>query len=136
MAFPNRLLTRSTWHLVGLGLTTTFMGLGALALFAPPTAADSLGVTPTTSEGRTITEKSMVFLGIRDVAVAVAMFWFHGEGKTKEMGVLTTAWTLVCVTDTWVAMQGPRGWDKGIWVLWGGAAVVAFAGLGMLQTSG
>ncbi|KAH6974625.1 hypothetical protein BKA56DRAFT_591590 [Ilyonectria sp. MPI-CAGE-AT-0026] len=134
MAFPNRLLTHSTWRLVGLGLTTTIFGLGALAILSPPVAGESLGVTPTTPEGRTITEKAMVFLGIRDLAAAAALFWFHREGKTKEMGVLTMAWTLVCVTDTWVAMQGPRGWDKGIWALWGGAAVVSFVGLGLFQT--
>jgi hypothetical protein len=103
-------------------------------MLAPAVAAESLGVTPTTPEGRTITEKAMVFLGIRDVAAAAALIWFYTEGKEKEMGVLTTAWTLVCVTDTWVAIQGPRGWDKGIWTLCGGAAVVAFVGLGLLQS--
>lgn len=134
MAFPNRLLTPSTWRHVGLGLTGTILGLGVWAIVAPPVAADSLGVTPTTSEGRTITEKAMVFLGIRDVAAAAALFWFHREGKQREMGVLTTAWTLVCVTDTWVAVQGPRGWDSGIWTLCAGAVGVAFAGLGLLQS--
>ncbi|KAK4233732.1 hypothetical protein C8A03DRAFT_47781 [Achaetomium macrosporum] len=134
MAFPNRLIPPSTWRHVGLGLTATVFALGALAILAPPVAADSLGVVPTTSEGRAITEKAMVFLGIRDVAAAAALFWFYREGKQKEMGVLTTAWTLVCVTDTWVAVQGPRGWDKGIWTLCAGAVVVAFAGLGLLQS--
>ncbi|CAD6445938.1 af2f68d8-a8b9-4184-a20b-578be24afbb9-CDS [Sclerotinia trifoliorum] len=134
MAFPNRLLSPSTWRHVGLGLTTTVFALGGLAILAPPVAAESLGVTPTTPEGRTITEKAMVFLGIRDLAAAVALFWFYHDGKTQEMGVLTTAWTLVCVTDTWVATQGPRGWDKGIWTLCGGAVVVAFVGLGLLQS--
>lgn len=134
MAFPNRLLTHSTWRLVGLGLTTTIFALGALAILAPPVAAESLGVTPTTPEGRIITEKAMVFLGIRDLAAAAALFWFYREGKEKEMGVLTTAWALVCVTDTWVATQGPRGWDKGIWTLCGGAVVVSFVGMGLLQS--
>ncbi|KAF1959659.1 hypothetical protein CC80DRAFT_584288 [Byssothecium circinans] len=97
MAFPNRLLTRSTWRHVGLGLATTVFALGALATLSPTVAADSLGVTPTTPEGRTITEKTMVLLGIRDVAVAATLISFHIEGKGKEMGVLTTAWTLVCV---------------------------------------
>lgn len=133
MAFPNRLLTRSTWRLVGLGLTTAVFALGALAILAPPIAAKSLGVIATTPEGRTITEKAMVFLGIRDLAAAAALFWFYREGKDKEMGVLITAWTLVCVTDTWVATQGPKGWDEGIWALCGGAVVVAFVGLGLLQ---
>jgi hypothetical protein len=134
MAFPNRLLTPSTWRHVGLGLTTTVFALGSLAIFAPLVAAESLGVTPTTPEGRDITEKAMVFLGIRDLAAAAALFYFYSEGQEKEMGVLTTAWVLVCVTDTWVATQGPRGWDKGIWALCGGAAVVTFVGLGLLQS--
>ncbi|KAH8771001.1 hypothetical protein F5883DRAFT_52940 [Diaporthe sp. PMI_573] len=134
MAFPNRLLAHSTWRFLGLGLSTTFFGLGALAILSPPAAADSLGVVPTTPEGTAMAEKGMVFLGIRDVAAAAALFWFYREGKEKEMGVLTTAWTLVCVTDTCVAMQGPRGWDKGIWALWGGAGVVAFVGLGLMQS--
>ncbi|KFA54240.1 hypothetical protein S40293_11244 [Stachybotrys chartarum IBT 40293] len=133
MAFPNRLLTHSTWRLVGLGLTTTVFALGALAILAPPVAADALGVNPTTAEGRDIAEKGMLFLGIRDLAAAAALFWFYREGKGKEMGVLTTAWTLVCVTDTWVATQGPRGWDKGILSLCAGAVGVALIGLGLLQ---
>ncbi|KAH7063738.1 hypothetical protein B0J12DRAFT_643915 [Macrophomina phaseolina] len=134
MAFPNRLLSHSTWRLVGLGLTTTVFALGALALVSPPAAADSLGVVPTTQEGRAVNEKAMVFLGIRDVAAAVALFWFYHERKEKEMGVLISAWTLVCVADTLVATQGPRGWDKGVWTLWAGAGVVAFVGLGLLQS--
>lgn len=134
MAFPNRLLTQPTWRLVGLGLTTTVFALGVLAIVAPPAAADALGVNPSTAEGRAVAAKGMIFLGIRDLAAAAALFWFYRDGKNKEMGVLTTAWTLVCVTDTWVATQGPRGWDKGIWTLCGGAAVVAFVGLGLLQS--
>ena len=134
MAFPNCLLSRSTWHLVGLGLTTTVFSLGALSIFAPSVAADTLGVMPTTLEGRSITEKAMIFLGIRDVAVATALFWFYREGKAKEMGILLTAWTIVCVVDTLVTIQGPRGWDKGVWGLWGGAVVVAVGGLGLLQS--
>lgn len=134
MAFPNQLLAPSTWRLVGLGLTTTIFGLGALAILAPPTAAESLGVIPTTAEGRTVTEKAMIFLGIRDIAVASTLFWFYREGKDRDMGVLTLAWTLVCVTDTWIATKGPKGFDGGIWALCAGAAVTAFVGLGLLQS--
>ncbi|PKX97948.1 DUF4267 domain-containing protein [Aspergillus novofumigatus IBT 16806] len=127
MSFPVCLLSRSTWRLVGLGLTTTVLSLGALAIIAPSTAANTLGVVPTTLEGHSIAEKAMVFLGIRDLAAATALFWFYREGKEKEMGVLLTAWTGVCLVDTWVTTQGPRGWDKG-------AMVVAFGGLGLLQS--
>jgi hypothetical protein len=133
MAFPNCLFTHSTWRFIGLGLTTTVFSLGALAVLSPSVAAGSLGVIPTTPEGRDITEKAMIFLGIRDIAVAGALFWLYGKGKVKEMGVILTAWTAVCVVDTWVTIQGPRGWDKGVWGLCGGAAVVAFGGLGLLQ---
>lgn len=134
MAFPNRLLTHSTWRLVGLSLTTIVFALGALAILAPPIAAESLGVKPTTPEGHNITEKAMKFLGVRDLAAAAALIWFYREGQEKEMGVLTTAWTLVCVADTWVATQGPNGWDKGVWTLCGGAVVVALVGIGLFQS--
>jgi hypothetical protein len=133
MAFPRRLLSHSTLRLIGLGLTTTVFSLGALCLFAPSVAADSLGVTPTSLEGHNITEKAMIFLGIRDLAVGIALFWFYRDRKEKEMGDLLTAWTTVCVVDTWVTTQGPKGWDKGVWGLCGGAAVVALGGLGLLQ---
>ena len=109
MAFPASLLSKSTWHQVGLGLTTTVFALGALALLSPSAAGKSLGVIPTTPEGHEINEKSMIFLGIRDIAVASTLFWFYWEKKNKEMGVLLSSWVLVCVTDTWVATKGPNG---------------------------
>jgi hypothetical protein len=134
MAFPHSLLSQSTWRQVGLGLTTTFFALGVLALVSPTTAAKSLGVIPTSPEGHEINEKSMIFLGIRDVAVASTLFWFYIEGKNKEMGALTSAWVLVSVIDTWVAANGPNGWDNGIWTLCAGTLVTAFVGLGLLQS--
>ncbi|KAL2782386.1 hypothetical protein BJX66DRAFT_204712 [Aspergillus keveii] len=133
MSFPNRLFARSTWRLIGLGLTTTVFSLGALCFAAPSTAAEALGIIPTTPEGRDIADKAMIFLGIRDLTVAAAMFWLSRQGKDTELGVLLTAWTAVCVVDTCVTIHGPRGWDKGVWGLWGGAAVVMFGGLGLLQ---
>lgn len=78
--------------------------------------------------------KAMQFLGIRDISVGAALFGFHREGNQKAMGVVFTAWTLVCVTDTWIAAQGPRGVDGGIWGLVGGAVVMAFVGLGLAQS--
>lgn len=108
--------------------------LGAMAIFAPSVAADTLGVAPTTGEGHAITEKTMVFVGIRDLAIGTALFWFYREGKTKEMGVLLTSFIGVCLVDTWVAAQGPRGWDRGVWGLVGGTAAVVFGGLGLLQS--
>ncbi|KAJ0413508.1 hypothetical protein BJY00DRAFT_58505 [Aspergillus carlsbadensis] len=133
MTFPTRLFTRATWRLIGLGLATTVFSLGALCLAAPSTAAEALGVIPTTPEGHDITEKAMIFVGIRDLAVGAAMFWFSYQGKHKEVGVLLAVWTAVCVVDTWVTIQGPKGFDGGAWGLCGGAAVVMFGGLGLLQ---
>ncbi|KAJ4988030.1 hypothetical protein SVAN01_06442 [Stagonosporopsis vannaccii] len=134
MAFPGSLLSQPTWRQVGLGLTTTVFALGVLALVNPTTAGASLKVVPTTPEGQEINEKAMIFLGIRDVAVASTLFWFYSEGKTKEMGVLLSSWVLVCVTDTWLAMKSAGGWDTSIGALWLGAAFTAFTGVGLFQT--
>lgn len=135
MAFPNHLLSRSTWQRVGMGTSCLVFGLGAWAMIAPPSAADSLGIVGlATEEGRSMNVKAMQFLGIRDVAVAGSLFWFHREKNHRAMGVVLTAWTLVCATDTWIAAQGPRGFDTGSLGLCGGAAMMDFVGLGVFQS--
>jgi len=104
-------------------------------MIAPSTAGESLGVTGlVTDEGRAMNVKAMQFLGIRDIAVGAGLLWFHREKNQKAMGVILTAWTLVCVTDTYIAAKGPRGFDNGIVGLCGGAVVMAFVGLGLVQS--
>jgi hypothetical protein len=104
-------------------------------MIALSTTGDSLGVTGlTTSEGLAMNVKAMQFLGIRDIAVGAALFWFHRERNQKSAGVVLTAWVLVCVTDTWIAAQGPRSFDGGVWGLVGGAVLTAFVGLGLAQS--
>jgi hypothetical protein len=78
--------------------------------------------------------KAMQFLGIRDIAAGGALLWFHRERDQKAMRVLLTSWILVCVADTWIAAQGPRGFDGGTWGLVGKAVVMAFVGLGFVQS--
>ncbi|KAJ4982656.1 hypothetical protein SVAN01_11846 [Stagonosporopsis vannaccii] len=134
MPFPNSLLSQSIWRQVGLGLTTTILSLGVLAIISPTRAAKALGVIPVSLEGHDINRKSMIFLGIRDVAAALTLLWFHSERKTKEMGALMMAWVLVSVTDTWVASHGPNGFDSGIWTLCGASLAMAFIGAGLFQS--
>jgi hypothetical protein len=133
MSFPNNLLSQSTWRQVGFGYATTVFALGTLALVSPKIAGESLGVFPTTPEGIETNERSMIFLGIRDVAVASTLFWFYKEGKSAEMGVLLSSWVAVCVVDTWVATKGLGVWGKGMGPLYVGAAVTAFVAAGLVQ---
>jgi len=135
MTFPNHVLSQATWERVGLGTTGLVFGLGAFAMFAPSAAGESLGITGlTTEEGRVMNVKAMQFLGIRDVSVGAALFWFYQERNSRAMGVILSSWILVCVTDTWIAAQGPRGFDNGILGLCGGALMMAFVGLGLIQS--
>lgn len=134
MSFPNRLLSPSTWRLLGLGMTTAIFSLGAAAILQPLKAADMLGVASTTPERRDAIEKSIVFLGARDLCIATALFWLHCEGKQREMGILMTSGITIYVLDIWVAAQGPRGWDAGVWALTGAAAIGTIVGLGLLQS--
>lgn len=134
MAFPNSLLSQSTWRLVGLGHTATVFALGTWCLVAPVSAAKPLGVDATIQDAHEVNQKGMTFLGVRDVAVASTLFWFGFNGKPKEMGVLMSSWVLVCVVDTWVAAKGPNGWDKGIGTLCVGAAFTAFVAAGLVQS--
>jgi len=134
MAFPNSLLSQSTWRHVGIGLATTVFALGNLALISPKSAGQSLGVFPTTSEAVEVNEKSMTFLGIRDIAVASSLFWFYSEGKSREMGVLLSSWVFVCVVDTWVAVKSLGGWNSGVVPLYVGAVATAFIATGLVQS--
>ncbi|PIA91583.1 hypothetical protein CB0940_09453 [Cercospora beticola] len=134
MTFPNHLLSRSTWRNLGLGTAYLILGLGTWPMIAPLSAAQSLGVVGlTTEEGEAMAIKGMRFLGIRDIAVAASLLWFHHESNQRAMGAILTAWILVCVTDTWIAAQGPRGFDGGVLGLCGGAVAIAFVGLGLAQ---
>lgn len=104
-------------------------------MLAPAAAGESLGITSlTTEEGRATNVKAMQFLGIRDVAAGAALFWFYQERNSRAMGVIFSAWTLVCVVDTWIAAHGPRGFDNGILGLCGGGLLMAFVGLGLIQS--
>ena len=132
MTTSSPLLSHSTRGRVGLGLSTVFLGLGTLSLFAPNAAADALNVRPTTPEGQTITKKAMGFLGVRDVAVAGSLLWFYRGNQLKEMGVLMSSWTLVCVVDTYIAAQDAGPEQKGMLQLYVGAVLVAATGWGLL----
>ncbi|KAH7085188.1 hypothetical protein BKA63DRAFT_12924 [Paraphoma chrysanthemicola] len=134
MAFPHSLLSQSTWRNVGLGFATVLFGLGTLGLVKPTDAAKTLGVVPTTQEGREINAKGMAFLGIRDIAVASTLFWFYRTGKDKESGALISSYILVTVVDTWIAANGPNGVDGGIGALVVGGLVIAFTGVGLFQS--
>jgi hypothetical protein len=135
MTLPNNLLSQSTWQRIGLGTTGLIFGLGVFAMLAPSTAGESLGITKlATEEGRSMNVKAMQFLGIRDIAVGAALLWLYQERNLRAMGVILSAWTLVCVTDTWIAAHGPRGFDNGILGLCGGVLMMAFVGLGLIQS--
>lgn len=134
MAFPNRLLSTPTWRTLGLGLATTILSLGIGALVKPLFLADTVGITPTTPEGRTMVEKMMVLLAARDLSIATALLWFYYEGKSREMGLVLTSGGFIWVLDLWITGQGPRGWDAGAWGLTGAATFGTVVGLGLLQS--
>ncbi|KAG9185483.1 hypothetical protein G6011_08027 [Alternaria panax] len=128
------ILSEPTWRHICLGLKITFLALGTLSLARPLIASVSLGVHPTNPKGGAINAKSMAFLDIRDVAVAVSLSCFYAQGQTREMGVLMSSWVLVCVTDTYVALGGSkgRGDNGGIVVLVVGVVVTAVTGAVLL----
>ena len=134
MAFPNQLLSRPTWQNIGLGTASLLLGLGIWPFIAPISVAASLGIVGlTTEEGKAATIKGMQLFGIRDVAAAASLFWFHRDKNQRAMGVILTAWTLVTAVDVWIAAQGPNGFDNGVLGLCGAAAAMAFVGLGLFQ---
>lgn len=133
MPFPNHLFAPSTWRILGLGLATTIAALGTGSLISPLRAADGLGVTPQSEDGRSMVAKTMIFLGARDLCLASSLFWFDYLGSQKAMGVITTSAIVIYVLDIWIAAQGPRGWDAGVWGLTIAGSIASFVGVGLVQ---
>lgn len=108
----------STWHMLGLSVAFSYAGLGLLQCVLPRFAAKTLldvgsprggGSSNNNSKrtdigtGRTPEEATvplvMPLLGARDLTIAAALFAFSWEGKTREMGTLILAGTILCVAD-------------------------------------
>lgn len=98
--------------------------VGVLAVFTQSVAANTLGGKPTTSEGRIMTERTMMVLGIRDLALATALFWFCRDDKEREMGGIY--WSLFGGYMGYGT--GPWVWNKRAWELTGETAAVMFGG--------
>ncbi|KAF2472607.1 uncharacterized protein BDR25DRAFT_341958 [Lindgomyces ingoldianus] len=129
MSFPNRLLSPPTWRFLGLCLITTIFSLGNWCLIYPLSTAESLGVMPTNPSNPSSSEvslisKAMVFLGARDLCIALSLFTFLYRGNQEAMGTVFTSAIVIYVLDIWVAAQGPRGWDKRVWGLCHGSRYI------------
>lgn len=81
-----------------------------------------------------VTNKFMIYLGVRDMATAAALFWFHAQGKQQEMGVVVGTWALVATADAWFAAKGPKGWDATVWAFWCVIGLLALGSAGLMQS--
>ena len=133
MPYPNSLLSIGTWRILGLGMATTLISLGAFSFIDPIGAANKLGIEANTPESCIAVTKTMYFLGARDFCIATTLFWLANRRQLKAVGALLCSFGFVYITDIWVAATGPRGWDTGVNTLLGGALVGSFVGLGLLQ---
>lgn len=105
-------LQSSTWHSLGLSVAASYTGLGLLQCFVPQTTAKILFDIPTTettpskkadvaraNPDSTVVALVTPLMGARDLTIAAALFAFSREGKTREMGTLILAGTILCVAD-------------------------------------
>jgi uncharacterized protein DUF4267 len=107
------ILETSSWHLLGLSVAVSYAGLGLLQCALPRFAAKTLldvgsqqpgnnkrtdAVTGRATEDTTV-PLVMPLLGARDLTIAAALFTFSWQDKTREMGTLILAGTILCVAD-------------------------------------
>ena len=131
-------LSLPTWRLLGLSVAATYIGLGSMAMLAPPTAAKAFGVYPTTpapgsnaNPTRSSTkpaehanadvtnhahavETSMRLLGARDFSIGLAIGKFAYDGNLREAGTLILSGMVLCAVDVaeiW-RLRG-SGWGAG-----------------------
>ncbi|KAK2774756.1 hypothetical protein CKAH01_13090 [Colletotrichum kahawae] len=99
-------LQASTWRTLGLSVAASYATLGALDVFLPYRAGyEFFGLPPSDAVAQL-----MPLLGIRDLAIAGALFALARQGKGPEMGTVILAGTILCVWDAvaiWQA-KGPK----------------------------
>lgn len=113
------ILEPSTWHVLGLSVAVSYIGLGILTYALPQTSGKILFDIPDTATGLSNKKTdephlspdiaavtlALPLLGARDLTIATALFVFSWEGKTREMGTLILAGTILCVADVITVWQ-------------------------------
>lgn len=105
-SFTMASLQASTWRTLGLSVAASYAALGALDVLLPYRAGyEFFGLPPSDAVGRLVP-----LLGVRDLAIAAALFALARQGKGPEMGTVILAGTILCVWDAvaiWQA-KGPK----------------------------
>ncbi|ETI22409.1 hypothetical protein G647_06484 [Cladophialophora carrionii CBS 160.54] len=124
----------STWRLLGLGVSASYIGLGAFAISTPSLCAQAFGLYPTSpapgsnaNPTRSTTkpaahantdianhsqavETSMVLLGARDLTIGLAVGKLAYDFKLRETGTLLLSGMVLCAVDVYEVfrLRGPK----------------------------
>ncbi|KAK5655243.1 hypothetical protein OQA88_5810 [Cercophora sp. LCS_1] len=114
-------LTPSTWRTLGLSVAASYTALGLFEVLLPHRAASEFLGLPSPSSTSTSTSATaqleeakgqsyavsllVPLLGVRDIAVAAALWTFAYQGKWKEMGTVILAGTILCAADCLVVWR-------------------------------
>jgi hypothetical protein len=115
-------LQPSTWRVLGLSVAAGYAGFGVIATFFPQrAAAEFFGISTISDKKEPVASQKAIapppqdveqavsvlapLLGARDLTIAAALFAYHFQGKTREMGTLVLAGNILCAADVFVVWK-------------------------------
>ncbi|KIX05283.1 uncharacterized protein Z518_06155 [Rhinocladiella mackenziei CBS 650.93] len=133
MPFTNPFgLNTSIWRILGASAAVTYSGWGIWQILSPgPAGLELFGVPPkrVTATGQEEVDETARYLipiiGARDLTIGSAMVYLGYAGKTREMGTVLAATTILVIVDLvgYYKIWGAR-WTAFIGV-WAGTWITA-----------
>ena len=107
MATPSQEAFPPLWRALGLSVAAGYAGLGYFAILMPITTATEHGLRlrPGTPESDKYACKAARWIGVRDVAIAVALGAFYYQEKPREMGTVILSGMIICTADVVLVYQ-------------------------------
>ena len=95
------------WRALGVSVAIGYAGLGSFAVFMPITTATEHGLRPQPSSPQSdkYAANAARWIGVRDIAIAVALGAFYYQEKPREMGTVILSGMIICAADCWLVYQ-------------------------------
>lgn len=99
-------ITPNTWNQLGLGVATSWVGLGLLSIFRPAQVAETFGFSASPSvAAQSDTTILGLLIGSRDLAIAATLLSLGRSGRNHEMGTVIISTLIISGVDIFLVWK-------------------------------